>query len=188
MTSPTMRWLIRRDLPEVLAIEREAFEQPWTQREFLRELRQQKVIGRVLEVGDHIAGYMVYENSKRHVTLLNMAVRHDLRRQWLGTGMLEALRDNCVARRRQSVGAWVDETNLRMHLLLRSCGFLAVDRAVEYWPSRDALLFRWAPEFDRDPLARVLRGDCRTYSDEAVSSPGPIPTLITPLVTPRKDP
>ena len=34
-----IRWMIRRDMPEVLAIEHASFEFPWCEEEFLRVLR-----------------------------------------------------------------------------------------------------------------------------------------------------
>ena len=40
-----IRWMIRRDMPEVLAIEHASFEYPWCEEEFLRVLRQRNCIG-----------------------------------------------------------------------------------------------------------------------------------------------
>ncbi len=34
-----IRWMIRRDMPEVLQTEQESFEYPWTEEDFLRCLR-----------------------------------------------------------------------------------------------------------------------------------------------------
>ena len=44
-----IRWMIRRDMPEVLQIEQESFEFPWTEEDFLRCLRQRNCIGMVAE-------------------------------------------------------------------------------------------------------------------------------------------
>ena len=35
-----IRWMIRRDMPEILAIEDESFEFPWIEGDFIRCLRQ----------------------------------------------------------------------------------------------------------------------------------------------------
>ena len=44
-----IRWMIRRDMPEVLAVEGESFEFPWCEEDFLRCLRQRNCIGMVAE-------------------------------------------------------------------------------------------------------------------------------------------
>ena len=51
-----IRWMIRRDMPEVLAIEHASFEYPWCEEEFLRVLRQRNCIGMVAEHGERIVG------------------------------------------------------------------------------------------------------------------------------------
>ena len=42
-----IRWMIRRDMPEVLQTEQESFEHSWTEEDFLRCLRQRNCIGMV---------------------------------------------------------------------------------------------------------------------------------------------
>ena len=44
-----IRWMIRRDMPEVLDIERLSFEFAWTEEDFLCCLRQRNCIGMVAE-------------------------------------------------------------------------------------------------------------------------------------------
>ena len=49
-----IRWMIRRDMPEVLDIERDSFEFPWSEEDFMRCLRQRNCIGMVAERGDRV--------------------------------------------------------------------------------------------------------------------------------------
>jgi len=58
---PQIRWLIRRDMPEVLEIERANFEYTWTEEDFLCCLRQRNCIGMVAEIAHNIEGFMIYE-------------------------------------------------------------------------------------------------------------------------------
>ena len=44
-----IRWLIRRDMPEVLGIENDSFEYAWKEEDFLCCLRQRNCIGLVSE-------------------------------------------------------------------------------------------------------------------------------------------
>ena len=61
-----IRWMIRRDYAEVLAIEARGFEFPWCEDDFIRCLRQRNCIGMVAERDDRVAGFMVYELHKFH--------------------------------------------------------------------------------------------------------------------------
>ena len=47
-----IRWMIRRDMPEVLQTEQESFDYSWTEEDFLRCLRQRNCIGMVAEQGE----------------------------------------------------------------------------------------------------------------------------------------
>ncbi len=68
-TGVHIRWMIRRDMPEVMRTERASFEFAWTEDDFLRCLRQRNCIGMVAEENDQIAGFMIYE---LHKTRLNV--------------------------------------------------------------------------------------------------------------------
>ena len=73
-----IRWMIRRDMPEVLAIEGESFEFPWLEEDFIRCLRQRNCIGMVAEHEDRVVGFMIYELHKTRIHVLNFAVAEDL--------------------------------------------------------------------------------------------------------------
>ncbi|MCA9038691.1 MAG: ribosomal-protein-alanine N-acetyltransferase RimI, partial [Planctomycetaceae bacterium] len=53
-----IRWLIRRDMDEVLTIERNSFQFAWNEEEFLCCLRQRNCIGTVAELDHKIVGFM----------------------------------------------------------------------------------------------------------------------------------
>lgn len=72
-----IRWMIRRDMPEVIDIEQGAFQFPWTEEDFLNSLKQRNCIGMVAEVRDRIVGFMVYEPSEESIA------RFELRRRWV---------------------------------------------------------------------------------------------------------
>ncbi len=67
-----IRWMIRRDMPEVLAIEHASFEFPWCEEEFLRVLRQRNCIGMVAEHGERVVGFMIYELHKSKLQILEL--------------------------------------------------------------------------------------------------------------------
>ena len=49
MSKPSIRWMIRRDMPEVLEIEQLSFDYPWLAGDFSGYLRNRNVIGLVCE-------------------------------------------------------------------------------------------------------------------------------------------
>jgi len=69
-----IRWMIRRDYDEVLAIENALFEFPWTEKEFVDELRKRNSIGMVADDGD-VLGYVVYRLASREIEIVNLAVQ-----------------------------------------------------------------------------------------------------------------
>lgn len=80
-----IRWLIRRDMEDVLRIERSSFDNPWTDDNFLKCLRQRNCIGMVAEQDFEIVGYMIYELHKSKIHILNFAVDPICRRVGVGT-------------------------------------------------------------------------------------------------------
>ena len=80
-----VRWMIRRDMPEVLRIEQEAFEFPWSDEDFTRCLRQRNCIGMVAEMADSVVAFMIYELHRAKLHVLNFAVARSHRRLGIGT-------------------------------------------------------------------------------------------------------
>jgi len=121
-----IRWLIRRDMPEVLAIEQASFEYAWTEEDFLCCLRQRNCIGMVAERDGRIVGFMIYELHKQRLRLLNFAVAADARRIRVGTQMVRRLIDKLSQQRRREIMLEVRETNLAAQLFFKDMGFLAL--------------------------------------------------------------
>jgi ribosomal-protein-alanine N-acetyltransferase len=121
-----IRWMIRRDMPEVLGTEQESFEYPWTEEDFLRCLRQRNCIGMVAEQGEKVVGFMIYELHKAKLHILNFAVHPGCRRAGVGGQMVSKLISKLSSHRRTRITLEVRETNLPAQLFYRSQGFKAV--------------------------------------------------------------
>lgn len=120
-----LRWSVRRDLPEILEIERQSFEFYWTEEDFLCCLRDRSCIGMVAEHNGRIVGFFVYELLMSKLHLLNFAVAPMARRQGVGTQMVCKLINKLSQQRRQAVILEVRETNLGAQLFFQKMGFLA---------------------------------------------------------------
>ena len=121
-----IRWLIRRDMPEVLAIEQSSFRQPWSEEDFLGHLRQRNCIGMVAEHNQQIVGFMIYELHKARLQLLNFATGVDFRRLGVGLQMVNKLVDKLSQQRRQEILLEVRESNLEAQLFFKAQNFQAV--------------------------------------------------------------
>lgn len=120
-----IRWMIRRDLPEMLQIEQASFEFAWTEEDFLLCLRQQNCIGMVAEQGDKVVGFIIYELHKAKIQILNLVVFPTYRRRGIGAQLVTKVISKLSGHRRLSVTLEVRETNLAAQLFFRSQGFRA---------------------------------------------------------------
>lgn len=79
MTPPYhVRWMIRRDLPEMLSLEKIAVEHPWSEDEITRRLRQNNCIGmvaiKVTPEEEFLVGYTLHELFADHINLVRFVV------------------------------------------------------------------------------------------------------------------
>ena len=133
MTKYEVRWMIRADMPEVLDIENASFPSPWDESNFSRCLRQRNCIGMVVDWGDRIIGYMVYELHKSRLHLLNFAVHPDCRRRGVGRAMVNKMIGKLSPRRRSEITLEIIEDNLPGQLFFKSMGFTAEEINPNVW-------------------------------------------------------
>lgn len=156
-----IRWMIRRDMPEVLQAEQESFEYAWTEEDFLRCLRQRNCIGMVAEQGEKVVGFMIYELHKSKLHILNFAVSSAQRRCHVGSQMVVKLISKLSSHRRTKITLEVRETNLTAQLFFRHQGFKAVRVLRAYYEDsgEDAFLmqYRIANDAEEDVEDNVNR-------------------------------
>ena len=128
-----VRWMIRRDMPDVLGIEHASFEYPWCEDEFLRVLRQRNCIGMVAEQGDRIVGFMIYELHRNRIHVLDFATHPDFRRQGVGRQMIAKLVGKLSPQRRNRIALLVRETNVVAQFFYKTMGFRAVEVIREHF-------------------------------------------------------
>jgi len=143
-----VRWMIRRDMPEVLAIEHEAFEFAWSDEDFTRCLRQRNCIGMVAEYAGSVVAFMIYELHRSRLHVLNFAVLRSHRRLGIGTEMLGKLVAKLAPQRRDRILLEVRETNLPAQLFFRSLGFRATSVLKDFYQdtAEDAYLMEYCLE------------------------------------------
>lgn len=137
MTSvkPHVRWMIRRDMPSVLDIA-----PTLTEEAALTMLRGRKMIGMVVEEGEEVRGFMIYELQKKLLHVHEFAVDWSHRRRGFGTAMIDLLKSKLSSRRRTRISINVRERNLPAQLFLKALGFEAVRVERDFYddPTEDA--------------------------------------------------
>ncbi len=145
-----VRWMIGRDLPEVLEIEKRSCREPWGEQEVLEFTRGRANIGMVYELGGKVLGYMMYTLRSQRLEVVKLVVDPGHRRLGFGTQMLDKLKSKLgYKRNRISIDVW--EGDLKVHLWLKARGFRCtrVERGV--WGDDAAYHFVW-----KDPVKREV--------------------------------
>lgn len=143
---PHIRWMIRRDMYEVLAIEALCFEFPWRESDFIRCLRTRNCIGMVaVNEDDNVLAFMIYELHKQRLHVLNFAVHPKYHRSGIGTAMIEKLRSKLSPERKNRIMLEVRETNVAAQLFFKSQGFRAISVLRDFYEdtSEDAYLMQY---------------------------------------------
>ena len=121
------RWLIHRtDMPAVLAIDRQSFQDPWSEEDFVGALEPRDCIGLVIASNvDVVLGYTLYELHENSIRIRRMAVRPDLRMLGLGSKMLGKVQDRLSVDSFPSLSMEVAANNRVVNEFLRNAGFKA---------------------------------------------------------------
>lgn len=126
-----VRWMIRRDMPEVLAAEQEGFRPPLmalASEDVVYFLKQRSSIGFVAEVSDRVAGYVLMTLEKQRLSIARLAVREQYRGQGVGAALVAKVvsklsKQGGVSKDRSLVVARVPESLTGAHLFFRSLGW-----------------------------------------------------------------
>lgn len=135
-TKVHIRWMIRKDMDDVLRIEHQCFSLPWNEGDFILSLRQRNCIGMVAsDPNDNMEvwGYMVYELHKTRLNLLNLAVAPEFHRQGVGRQLVGKLTGKLSTQRRTRIDTMVRETNLGAQLFFKEMQFKWVGTVTDYY-------------------------------------------------------
>lgn len=153
-----IRWMIRRDRPEVLGIEAESFEYPWLEEDFERCLKQRNCIGMVAEHDDRVVGFMIYELNKTRIHVLNFAVATGERHRGVASQMLVKLIEKLSLQRRSRITLEVRETNLVAQLCFRKNGFRVISALRDFYDDtrEDAYLMQYRYRSENSPVRTFI--------------------------------
>lgn len=148
-----IRWMIRRDIPEVFEIELHAAESPWSENHFVATLWRRDLMGMVADDGCQVVGFVVYVLHETHLQLLNVAVHPELQRQGIGRQIVEHIKGKPSVVRRSLITLHVRETNLVAQRFFSALGFKAESIVHECYrdTSEDAYLMVYRTQPSEPP-------------------------------------
>ncbi|MGH7498967.1 MAG: ribosomal protein S18-alanine N-acetyltransferase [Gemmatimonadales bacterium] len=141
-----IRPAVPADAKALLALERRAFSDPWSEASFREALASAWTFVLMAETGRGMAGYMIGREVAGTGEVLNLAVAPEFRRRGIAGALLEAGLAAFRRRKVDEVFLEVRESNRSAQTLYLSRGFRAVGQRAAYYrnPKEDALVLRLA--------------------------------------------
>jgi ribosomal-protein-alanine N-acetyltransferase len=133
------------DLPEVAALERACYGDPWPASAFASLPGNSRVFFTVArDLGGRLAGYVVAWYVLDEGELANLAVEPKSRRQGIARALLDAMLGDAASRGTSQIYLEVRESNVAARTLYAAQKFEEVGRRKRYYrnPNEDALILR----------------------------------------------
>ena len=136
--------MIHEDLPQVHAIEKRCFSTPWQLSSFEYEIDNIDAILKVAVFHGQITGYVCIRSILDITHVLDLAVKHDVRRMGIGSLLLVSAMQELRKMKpdRKSLTLEVRESNIAAIKLYEKFGFDEVGRRRNYYkkPHEDAVI------------------------------------------------
>lgn len=146
LSKVVLRHATAADLPEVVALERACYSDPWQASAFASLPDNARVFFTVArdDVRGRVAGYVVAWYVMDDGELANLAVAPGDRGRGIGGALLDAMLVDASARGTSQVYLEVRESNAPARQLYAARGFEEVGRRKQYYrmPAEDALILR----------------------------------------------
>ncbi|MCG1041232.1 ribosomal protein S18-alanine N-acetyltransferase [Mycetohabitans sp. B8] len=168
MTERYLTPMTESDLDEVAAVERDAYEFPWTRGNFEDSLRNGYFGVCLRHISGALVGYCVLMPVVDEMHLLNLCVAPTAQGHGAGLALLREAVRLTLARQLGSVLLEVRPSNQRAMRLYERFGFIAIGRRKHYYPARhrtreDAIVMRYGlhAEVSVAPVAAAGHADAQ---------------------------
>ena len=131
-------------VPQVAALEKECFSDPWSQRSVASELENPLALWLVWEEDGQVLGYVGSQTVLDETDMMNVAVHPDFRRQGVARALILALTEELKNRGSHCLTLEVRASNDPARALYESLGFALAGTRRNYYhnPKEDALILR----------------------------------------------
>lgn len=138
----SVRWMIHKDIKDVLDIEHTANQDIWTEEELRDCLRQPDHIGLVAEYEDAIIGFCVYRLAPKSIKIFKLAVNPYYKRMGVGTAILNRIKKKMDIAKRKLLTTVVSERNIEGQLFLKACGLSCNKIEKGFFEKDDGYIFQ----------------------------------------------
>ena len=131
-------------VPQVAALEKECFSDPWSQRSVASELDNPLALWLVWEEDGQVLGYVGSQTVLDETDMMNVAVSAQARRRGIAQALVEDLCDRLRQRGSRCLTLEVRASNAPAICLYEKLGFRQVGRRPNYYshPKEDGLILR----------------------------------------------
>ena len=131
-------------VPQVAALEKECFSDPWSQRSVASELENPLALWLVWEEDGKVLGYVGSQTVLDETDMMNVAVSAQARRRGIAQALVEALVIQLKQRGSRCLTLEVRASNAPAICLYEKLGFRQVGRRPNYYshPKEDGLILR----------------------------------------------
>ena len=131
-------------VPQVAALEKECFSDPWSQRSVASELENPLALWLVWEEDGRVLGYVGSQTVLDETDMMNVAVSAQARRRGIAQALVEALVIQLKQRGSRCLTLEVRASNAPAICLYEKLGFRQVGRRPNYYshPKEDGLILR----------------------------------------------
>ena len=144
-----MNWNIRAmtaaDVPQVAAMERACFSDPWPEQVIAKELENELSLWLVAVEGETVLGYVGSQTVLGEADMMNLAVKSAARRCGIGAALVTALCGELLRQKSaESLTLEVRASNEPAIRLYTALGFTEIGLRPKYYfhPREDARIFR----------------------------------------------
>ena len=133
-----------RHVPQVAALERQCFSDPWSEESVASELENPLSLWLVCQDGDQVLGYIGSQTVLDETDMMNVAVSPASRRRGIAAQLIETLILALKQRGSRSLSLEVRASNAAAIALYQKLGFSQVGRRANYYrhPKEDGLILR----------------------------------------------
>lgn len=130
------------DVPDVVSIERDSFNMPWSETSFYSEIYSRYSITKVAELNGAIIGYIIVKQIADECHLLNLAVRSDYRSRGIAKMLLDNILDELKMNKCRFLYLEVRVSSHAARRLYEGSGFKVVGMRKNYYlhPAEDAVI------------------------------------------------
>lgn len=136
------------DIKKIIEIEKDSFNNPWSESAFLCEVSKNKYgknifLVAVLKENEEVIGYIIGDKVIDFAAILNIAVDKNFRNRGIGSALLKEFEKEVIKSDLSSITLEVRESNEKAINLYKKSGFFIKGKREKYYENKEDALLMW---------------------------------------------